>query len=210
MWLKRAFTYGLGTWPRGWSCSEESCAQLCVTRHKNWGAHRWFHAGRFPQAPTKAWPPSEVSHRLSSILELKIRWNNLILSERYLNFVINFKHGSNFHDGYLFSGVTIILRGAVFLNLRRQRFMDERRQEWTPELQGSCAPAVGPRSAPVLWHVFSWWQAERGCADDVAGSAQLVLRDLLMSERVFDDSCKNLRLRVSFTAVRSLSSNLPC
>lgn len=88
--------------------------------------------------------------------------------------------------------------------------MDERRQEWTPELQGSCAPAVGPRSAPVLRDVLSWWQAEGGCADDVAGSARLVLRDLLMAERVFDDSCKNLRLRVSFTAVRSLSSNLPC
>lgn len=47
------------------------------------------------------------------------------------------------------------------------------------------------------------------CADDVAGSAQQRLRDLLMALRVFDDSCKNLRLRVSFTAVKSLSSNLP-
>lgn len=87
--------------------------------------------------------------------------------------------------------------------------MEERGQEWILELKGSSAPAVVPRIAPVLCDAFSWWQEEGGCADDVAGSAQLLLRDLLMAERVFDDSCKNLRLRVSFTAVKSLSSNLP-
>lgn len=46
-------------------------------------------------------------------------------------------------------------------------------------------------------------------ADDVGCSAELRLRDLIMAKWVFDDSCKNLRHRVSFTAVKSLSSNLP-
>lgn len=73
----------------------------------------------------------------------------------------------------------------------------------------ASAPVVAPRIAPVHRVAFSQRPEEGGCADDVAGSAQLLLRDLLMAARVFDDSCKNLRLRVSFTAVKSLSSNLP-
>lgn len=77
-----------------------------------------------------------------------------------------------------------------------------RGEECVLKQRGSPAPAALPGSAPVLLGGgFSWWQEEGGCADDVAGSAQLLLRDLLMAVRVFDDSCKNLRLRVSFTGV---------
>lgn len=63
-----------------------------------------------------------------------------------------------------------------------------------PELWYHCHSS---QSAPVLWDDFSWWQEEGGRADDVTGSARPLLRDLLMVQRVFDDSCKNLRLMVS-------------
>ena len=79
-----------------------------------------------------------------------------------------------------------------------------RGEECVLKQRGSPAPAALPGSAPVLFggvEGFSWWQEEGGRADDVAGSAQLLLHDLLMAVRVFDDSCKNLRLRVSFTSV---------
>lgn len=86
----------------------------------------------------------------------------------------------------------------------------EDRQSARRELKGSSAPAVVPGIAPVLRGAFGCWQDdEGGCADDAAGSARPLLRDLLMAEWVFDDSCKNPRLRVSFTAVKSLSSNPP-
>lgn len=62
----------------------------------------------------------------------------------------------------------------------------------------ASAPAVAPRIAPVHRVAFSQWQEEGGCADDVAGSAQPLLRDPLMAARVFDDSCKNLRTQGVF------------
>lgn len=79
-----------------------------------------------------------------------------------------------------------------------------------------------PGSAPVPCCLWWDWGGSRGsagdkcrvrdcgcAAEDVAGSAEICQRDLLMACWVFDDSCKNPRLRVSFTAVKSLSSYLP-
>lgn len=72
--------------------------------------------------------------------------------------------------------------------------MEADRWQRGPELRYHCHSS---QSAPVLWDDFSWWQEEGGQADDVTGSARPLLRDLLMVQRVFDDSCKNLRLMVS-------------
>lgn len=76
--------------------------------------------------------------------------------------------------------------------------MDGSRWQPGPELRVSGDTRRSTQSAPVLWDAFSWWQEEGGRADDVTGPARPLLRDLLMAQRVFDDSCKNLRLRVSF------------
>lgn len=74
---------------------------------------------------------------------------------------------------------------------------------------GSPSPPAVPGSAPpVLRGGFRGRGEDGGCADGAAGSAKLHLRELLMAQWVFDDSCKNLRSRVSFTAIKSLSSNL--
>lgn len=54
---------------------------------------------------------------------------------------------------------------------------------------------------------FSWWKGAEGTVD-VAGSARRCQRDLLTARPVFDDSCENWRLGVSFAAITFLSSNL--
>lgn len=76
--------------------------------------------------------------------------------------------------------------------------MEGSRWQRGPELRGSGDTRRSTQSAPVLWDAFSWWQEKGGWADDVTGPTWPLPHDLLMVQRVFDDSCKNLRLRVSF------------